>query len=369
MKDLYHYIYDGEIFQKTSCIWHENAMMDFFRSVLINLGYTPLNEIKKVWQRGNQTVVICLADDFYTCRPFGLDPPLTDMFDRNTVVITDNKVLWPTTYQVIQLPESYFGIYNYQPQQQEWQPERRFNFGVNRLDNKRMILFLELISRTTKPDPRNVGELMYPVLFDLDRDFIKFNCWNWNSSNDSVEAFRANFKHGFEMLPLNLQKLYQKAYDHMASLMPYLNHTFDFDQSQLKAWMNIVIETYSGESVIALSEKTFRALVTPAPWAIYSSRHTVAYLKSLGFDVLKDVFSHAYDSVLENNTGEFGDKFVDFYHLASNIVDQLKSKDFATINQRCQAAATHNQKLLAQMQANWPADFAKWLPGVIEKIK
>ena len=81
------------------------------------------------------------------------------------------------------------------------------------------------------------------------------------------------------------------------------------------------------------------------------------------------MFSHSYDPVLENNTGEFGDKFVDFYHLASNIVNQLKSKDFATIKQRCQVAADHNQKLLAQMQANWPADFAKWLPGVIEKIK
>jgi hypothetical protein len=25
--------------------------------------------------------------------------------------------------------------------------------------------------------------------------------------------------------------------------------------------------------------------------------------------------------------------------------------------------------LLAQMQSNWSGDFAKWLPGVIEKIK
>jgi hypothetical protein len=37
--------------------------------------------------------------------------------------------------------------------------------------------------------------------------------------------------------------------------------------------------------------------------------------------------------------------------------------------QRCEQAAQHNQNLLAQMQSNWPEDFAKWLPGVIEKIK
>jgi hypothetical protein len=155
----------------------------------------------------------------------------------------------------------------------------------------------------------------------------------------------------------------------MISLMPYRNYEFDFDQVQLKAWMNIVVETYSGESVIALSEKTFRALVTPVPWAIYSNRHTVAYLKGLGFDVLQDIFSHAYDPMTENNTSAFGDKIVDFYHLASTTVNQLKSKDFAVIKQRCLAAAEHNQKLLTQMQANWPADFAKWLPSAIEKIK
>jgi len=360
MKDLYHHIYDGEIFQKTSCIWHENTLMDFFKSMLINLGYSPRDDIKKVWHRGDKTVVVCFADDIYTCRIPRSSASISEVFDSNTVVITDNRVLWPTTYQVLQLPETYFGIYNYRPQQQEWQPDRRFNFSVNRLDGKRMTLFLELISRTLKPNSR---------IFDLERDYVNFNCWHWSSTNDSTQAFQQNFKNEFQFVPDAYQKIYQTAYDHMLPLMPYRNHNLEFEQSQYQVWMNIVLETYSSESVVALSEKTFRALVTPVPWASYSSRHTIAYLKGLGFDVMPDLVDHTYDHRVENELGKFGDKLVDFYYLATTCVDKLKTQDFDTIKNRCLAAANHNQKLLAKMQSQWPVDLSQWLVQAIEKIK
>jgi hypothetical protein len=32
-------------------------------------------------------------------------------------------------------------------------------------------------------------------------------------------------------------------------------------------------------------------------------------------------------------------------------------------------AATHNQQLLAQMQRQWPGDFAQWLPEAIAKLQ
>jgi hypothetical protein len=37
--------------------------------------------------------------------------------------------------------------------------------------------------------------------------------------------------------------------------------------------------------------------------------------------------------------------------------------------EQCQAAADHNQKLLAQMQRQWPEDFANWLPQLISKLQ
>ena len=358
--DLYHDIYTSEVFQKTQCIWHENIMMDFFRSQLISLGYTPANDSRKVWRRGDQTVVVCLADDFATCGPMDQILPMAQMFDSKTVVITDNQVNSPTQYQVAQLPHSYFGIYNYVPHITEWTPERRFSFAVNRLDSKRLRLFLELVTRTLYPNSR---------VFDLDRDYVNFNCWHWQSSNDSAEVYQQNFLNEFEFVPNELKDLYSPALKHMTTLMPYRNYTKTLDELHSHVWMNMIVETYSGDTVIALSEKLFRALVTPVPWIVYGGRYTVAYLRQMGFDVMDDLVAHNYDYELERDTGEFGDKMVDFVREGHDAVEKFKAMPWDELSQRCQQGATHNQKLLAQMQVNWPVDFAKWLPGVIEKIK
>ena len=358
--DLYHNIYTSEVFQKTQCIWHENIMMDFFRSQLIGLGYTPANDSRKVWRKGEQTVVICLADDFATCGPMDQILPMAQMFDKKTVVITDNQVNSPTQYQVVQLPQSYFGIYNYVPAITEWTPERRFSFSVNRLDNKRLRLFLELVTRTLHPNSR---------IFDLERDYVNFNCWHWQSSNDSAEVLQQNFINEFEFVPDELKNLYSSALKHMTSLMPYCNYTKTLEELHSHVWMNVIAETYSGDTVVALSEKLFRALVTPVPCIVYGGRYTVAYLRQLGFDVLDDLIAHTYDYELEKDTGEFGDKMVDFMREGHDAVEKFKTMPWDILSQRCQRAAQHNQILLAQMQTNWPIDFAKWLPGVIEKIK
>jgi hypothetical protein len=361
MKELYHHIYDGEIFKQSNCIWHENSTMDFMRSQLINLGYESVTDSRKVWQRGDQTVVICLVDDIGTCRiPPYTFPPMPDMFPKNTIIITDNYVNCPTPYEVIKLPESFFGIYNYAPASMEWQPERRFNFSVNRLDSKRLTLFLELITRSTKPNSRE---------FDLERDLINFNCWHWNSANDSVEAFQNNFAEEFGHISNDLESLYKKAYEHMSPLMPYRNHNYDLEQSHYRAWLNVVVETYSGADTIAISEKLFRALVTPAPWIVYGGKFTISWLRKMGFDILEDIIDHKYDYMDELCTGQFGDKIVDFIQLGSTMVTRMKEMDVGQLQDRCKQAADHNQKLLTQMQQQWPSDFSTWLPGVIEKIK
>lgn len=360
MKDLYHDIYTSEVFKQTQCIWHENTTLDFFRSLLTALGYRSTGGSNKVWQRGDRTVVVCLADDIATCGPMDRILPMAQLFDPKTVVITDNLVNSPTQYRVIQLPESYFGIYNYAPQKAEWKPERRFSFSVNRIDYKRMALFLELTSRTTIPNSRDL---------DLERDFVNFNCWAWDSSNDTPEALQQNFANVMGFISDNLKRVYQKAYDEMLPRMPYRNHNKSMEEMHLHAWMNMVMETYSGDTVVALSEKLFRALVTPVPWIVYGGRYTVAYLRQLGFDVLDDLVQHRYDYELENDTGEFGDKMVDFVREGHDAIENFKQMPWEEVSQRCQSAAAHNQQLLAKMQHSWPSDFAAWLPKVIDQIK
>ena len=177
MTDPYHEIYTGEIFQTSQCIWHENTLLDFFRSNLISLGYQSADSNNKVWRRGNQTVVVCLVDDFTTCSEnYSLSVPY--LFDTNTVVITDNHVNVPTQYRVCQLPESFYGIYAHTPAVTTWQPNRRFCFAVNRMDHKRTLMFLEMRLR-----------IQYNPDIDI-MDYANFNCWSWEGDNTSPSGLK-----------------------------------------------------------------------------------------------------------------------------------------------------------------------------------
>lgn len=361
MNDPYHQIYTGEVFQKTRYIWHENTMMDFFRTQLLCLDYQPLNEGNKVWIRGKKKVVVCLADDIGTCN-IDNNFYIPNMFDADTVVITDNFINSPTRYTVCRLPNSYFGVYSYVPNNQDWHPDRRFGFSVNRIDLKRLILLLELVKRHAYPGTTNA--------LDLNSFYINFNCWDWGSSNSSNESFQESFQKFYNMLDLKYHKIYNQAFEQLITMMPLCNYSEDFDNVPTMSWLNAVVETYSSEYIVALSEKIFRALVTPVPWILYAGKYAVSFLEGLGFDVLSDICkSHNYDSLNELNTADWGDKSVEYWNTANIIVNELQNQEFDIIKQRCMTAAKHNQELLDSMKTRWPDDFAAWLPRVIEKIK
>lgn len=354
MVDLYHSIYQGEIFQQSQCIWHENTLMDFFRGTLLSLGYHSISDNNKVYRRGSRQVVICLVDDFSTCST-DYSTPLPYLFDRNTVVITDNHVTVPTQYQIHQVPSSFFGIYQHEPQQAVWQPDRRFNFSVNRLDTKRMLLMLELWSRCR----------FNPELATL--DYINFNCWTWGGDNASPEGLRANFQQQWQNLDDHHREVYGETYEDLVHRMPLLNHALTHEQSHVRAWVNVVMETYSSDTTVAVSEKMFRALCLPVPWIVYSGKHTVAYLHSLGFDVQRDVIEHRYDGMIENKTAAYGDKMVDFIFEGSDFVSN-NDQQTEHLKARCQQAAEFNQQHLRNFARQWPVDFAQWWPKVVQSI-
>lgn len=360
MTDPYHAVYQGEIFQTSNCIWHENTVMDFVRSQLQSLGYHSINANHKVWQRGHQKVVVCLVDDFTTCSD-QVNTAVPYRFDRNTVVITDNRVTAPTVYRVCELPDSFYGIYHHEPALQQWQPSRRFNFSVNRLDTKRMLVMLEIWCRA-----------MFMALTDGltidDLDHVNFNCWTWTGNNSDQAGLQQNFTDQWQALESGYHTTYAHVYEDLINRMPLRNHDLTHEQSHVASWINVVMETYSSDTTIALSEKTFRALCLPVPWILYSGKHTVAYLQSMGFDVLTDLVPHVYDGMIENKTAAYGDKMVDFIFEGVDAVDRMRTQDFAEVAGRCTQAAKHNQQLLAQLRKQWPQDFAAWWPTVIRHI-
>jgi hypothetical protein len=54
-------------------------------------------------------------------------------------------------------------------------------------------------------------------------------------------------------------------------------------------------------------------------------------------------------------------KIPSFVDTARTTITALKTHDRSQLTARCQAAATHNQQLLAEMKRTWTTDFESWL--------
>ena len=330
-------IHANEIWQSSLCLEHEEGAVGMICVQLNKQGYQPkkiISHTRSIWQRGSQTVAVSLVDDVWNCAlNRSQDTPY--LFDADTTVITDNWINTPTVYTVARVPNSFHGIYAYQPADQNWQPDRDFTFAVNRVDLKRMQILLNLY--------RYVG---------LYRGYVNFNCAG-DRNTDPKQNFRDQLTYATDKELIFFEQLIE--------MMPLKNYDIDHDQTYTRSWLNIAVETYSSDNVISLSEKIFRCLVTPVPWVAYCSRYTIAKLRCLGFDVLPDIVDHNYDHVVEAQH-----KTATFVNTAHTTINSLKQHNWSQLTARCQAAATHNQQQLAKMKSAWPIDFDVWLANTIK---
>lgn len=336
-------IHRGQIWT-SRCLDIEQSAFDTISDRLRWLGYHDQYGDRRHWQRHDKKMVLCPVDDIRSqTRGVIKDSPY--LFDNHTTVITDNHINCPTMYNIAKLPRSFFGIYHNTPHG-SWQPQRDFCFSVNRLDPTRFKLFCEMIRCA-----------------DLDQAYVNFNCQTdfLDRADDGTISIdtarlRANFQQEWHDLADACRGRYQAHYHLWEQRMPYKNYTEDHDSIHLLSYCNIVVETYSGDDSVALSEKIFRALTLPVPWTVYSGRHTVAYLESLGFDCLHDLIDHnSYDRLktVEN-------KLEIFVRQCLAVVSCVKAGDWNIWQRRCKEAAEHNQSLLSSWRQLWPEDFRDW---------
>lgn len=346
----------GEAYKKSNYLFHEQAIMDFFISCLMNLGYKTQEHTGRVWTNELTEVVVCLADDAYT---FGTDSPLpqTHQTHKEKIVITDNSFLGIPNHRILKVPDSYFGIYSYVPEYQDWNPTRRFNFSVNRFCKQRLLILLELIHQTS-----NLETV-------LEQDYVNFNVYNPLEEVDTVAEMQDFFVSIWDTVNVANRNQYQPHTDTLLNEIPIRNHDFTHNQVHVNAWMNIVVETYAGDVNRTVSEKTFRALVTPVPWTLYACRRTVEMLKEIGFDVLDDIVDHSYNNMLQAGSPDGVQKIRQFIAASIDAQNKLAKMDFDKLKARCVKAAEHNQKLLAEMKNRWTTDFVTWLPSVLKQLE
>lgn len=334
-------IHQQGIWSKSHCLESEHAILRDLEQAVASHGYKRSSSNLRLWQRGNHKIIICLVDDVRSASlDYETDTPY--LFDRDTLVITDNHFACPTVFSVLTLPQSFFGIYSHDSLI-EWQPDRSFCFSVNRLDDRRLRLMLELAKRAQLPE-----------------GYINFNCQTRYLSAHQAQPMadlQQNFRDAYAMLESFEAEKYRGPFNMLEGIMPYRNYDVAHDDIHSRSYCNIVVESYGSDNTVALSEKIFRVLALPVPWTLYGGRYAVAYLESLGFDCMSDVINHNH----YDNLKEVEDKAHVFIWFSLKFARELSTVGHAHLQDRCQMACQHNQQLLRIWQARWPQDWSQWL--------
>jgi len=347
LSDSFYNIFNSESFAKNQCMQHEHRVAKIIHHFLEMYGYITDDPGNRIWKRGSSQVIVCLADDYNVCNAVLSNQP-SKWYNTETTIITDNHITFLPEYRVIQLPVSYFGIFHYRPSYDVWNPVRRFNFSVNRCDNQRQQIFFELLNQSNG------------LISCLEKDFVNFNGWNPTGQNQTHQDLTAYFDQQWQS---NQPVIIPDDYNNVLDNLPIKNHMLSFEQVQVSAWLNMVVETYAGDVTHAFSEKIFRALVTPAPWIVFSSRNAVEYLRQLGFDVLDDIVSHDYDDLYHQG------KIPKFIKSSIQNYQNLVNQDLKILQDRCIKSADHNQALLLKMKQAWARDFVACLPNILEQLQ
>ena len=236
-------------------------------------------------------------------------------FETNKTVVTDNVFIHGRE-NTVQVNPEFWHIYLCNSVENK-QPTHRFNCMLNRLSGERLLLLYKLHERKL-----------------LDDNIVSFNCL-YHTRDPDREQRREFFDqvHGEMNWPH-----WDWAYLELRDRVP-ITIDYDPDSAALESEVTIVTESYVSDSVIAFSEKIFRALQTPRPWLLFCSPGSVELLRNSGFDVLDDVVNHSYDSVV-NQEKRIG-----------AILDQLEHVVYE--QERCERAVAHNQQRLIQLARQW----------------
>lgn len=343
--------FESEIFQKSKCLFHEETLAHFISSQLLVLGYRKIYGTDvgiTYWEKQGKKVVICLVDDFT------VNDPNRPIIDEDTIVITDNIYTGSRNYSIITVPTSFIGIYAYEPTKNNIDIDKSIFYGTNRIDQYRIVVLLELLRKYDN----KVNDLL-----------INFNAKDYLETNP-IKAFQKIFKNELDIVveeKKSLLELYQKNYDFVLKNLPFKNYTDSFDHIAYRAACSIVVETYINDKNLTLSEKTFRALVTPRPFVLHASQNACAHLRSLGFRFFNFAIDHeVYDTKSNDNIGIFT-KPKHLIDVAMAIAKEVKKhKSLIKIAEK---DAIHNMSVLLRFRQQWPTDFISWWQPTLEKLR
>ena len=230
---------------------------------------------------------------------------------------TDNQFRVPVDY--INLAPEFWHVHLCPEYTKNIYPNKRFTCYMNRVSGERLMLLYKL----------QLADL-------LKHGIVSFNCL-YHDMDPDVAQRKANFSQVHNMCGWTQ---WDHVHETLQEAMPMLN-TLDPDEAAMRSDLTVVVESYVSDTVIAFSEKVFRALQTPRPWVMLASPDAVKTLRDSGFDLLDDVVNHDYDSIEDLETR------------IDALIEQIKKPQYFYLP-RYQQAVNHNRSLLQRFEQQWP---------------
>ena len=276
-----------------------------------NFGYPT------VYENGSRRLHYRLVDSVFLPNPDAWT-------DSTAIIVTDNHVTRPVAGRIISALPEFWSIWRFEPSYIDRIPIKRFNCFMNRPRGDRSMVYYELIRRGL-----------------LDSGLVSYNC-----TQDELDQ---------QYLAADLLRY---SAEHAAAQVPYntVEANGTLEQCIIDSCVSLVLETYTADDHIVLSEKIFRVLQLPRPWLVYTSPGAVSLLRSHGFDVLDDYVDTAYDTIQTH------------HQRLNAILNQLQQIDTiwtAEDYARFDLAAQHNRNLLSTWANVWP----QRLETIVQELK
>jgi len=272
----------------------------------------------RIWKAGCEQkedgIAEHLSNSGFT--PNLVDAVQTDLDSLPDNFVSDNHFRIDVKYH--NLAPEFWHIFRCKPIQLEHTRQYKFCTLMNRISGERLMLLYKLAEHNL-----------------LEKGLVGFNCL-YHDRDPSVLQRQQHFVNMHAQCDwAHWDSIHQELKPDMPMLL-----NMDPDTAAMSSDLTLVVESYVSDTVIAFSEKIFRALQTPRPWVLFCSPDSVSVLRSYGFDVMDDVVDHNYDSI------------VDTEQRIDCILKQVKTFQSRPLQRYKQAVQT-NQALLDKLKLQW----------------
>tara|TARA_R110002167_G_scaffold113849_1_gene287248 strand:+ start:1231 stop:2349 length:1119 start_codon:yes stop_codon:yes gene_type:complete len=305
------YVYENELHKDRDYIflyepeWTEEHGSEGYRQVFINAISQIPDNIKLKIKEYNVKVIISTINEPWGIKPYDILKPNFRACIKEG--IPQNKCLFLVANQKVKDDLQSEGIKDLVKVINYWSFHYYSPDWLNQLNTKKLKLNKHFIclNRTIKTHRTSLLFHLYNNQL-LNNGYVSFysevDGLNYFTHTNKFEPTYNHSTDKFEevdkLLPLRVE---EEELNPNEDNPTYFGAVKRIENAFRSSFMNVVTETWTGNDLLFLSEKTYKPIFLKQPFLVVGNPYTIKYLRDNGFDVFDDIFDHSYDEELDEN--------------------------------------------------------------------